>query len=109
MLIALHKQARTTPAVRAEIAASSEPVAVLARRFNVTEMTIRKWKSRESVYDRPHTAHRLQTTLTPAQEAVAVELRRTLRLPLSATTRREPAGRPRTAAGCAQPQGFQGL
>ena len=82
MLIALHKQARTTPAVRAEIAASSEPVAVLARRFNVTEMTIRKWKSRESVYDRPHTAHRLQTTLTPAQEAVAVELRRTLRLPL---------------------------
>jgi transposase InsO family protein len=33
-------------------------------------------------YDRSHTAHRLQTTLTPAQEAVAVELRRTLRLPL---------------------------
>ena len=31
MLIALHKQARTTPAVRAEIAASHEPVAVLAR------------------------------------------------------------------------------
>ena len=28
MLIALHKQARTTPAVRAEIAGSSEPVAV---------------------------------------------------------------------------------
>lgn len=32
MLIALHKQARTTPAVRAEIAASTEPVCVLARR-----------------------------------------------------------------------------
>ena len=30
MLIALHKDARTTPAVRAEIAASSETVAVLA-------------------------------------------------------------------------------
>jgi transposase-like protein len=82
MLIALHKQARTTPAVRAEIAASNEPVAVLARRFNVTEMTIRKWKSRDSVHDRSHTAHRLQTVLTPAQEAVAVELRRTLMLPL---------------------------
>ncbi len=82
MLIALHKQARTTPAVRADIAASNEPVAVLARRFNVTEMTIRKWKSRDSVHDRSHTAHRLQTTLTPAQEAVAVELRRTLLLPL---------------------------
>lgn len=82
MLITLHKQARTTPAVRAEIAACKEPVAVLARRFNVTEMTIRKWKSRDSVYDRSHTAHRLQTTLTPAQEAIAVELRRTLLLPL---------------------------
>ncbi|MFM9429115.1 transposase InsO family protein [Variovorax sp. GrIS 2.14] len=30
----------------------------------------------------PHTAHRLQTTLTPAQERIAVELRRTLLLPL---------------------------
>jgi transposase InsO family protein len=48
----------------------------------VTEATIRKWKSRDSVHDRPHTAHRLQTTLTPAQEAVAVELRRTLLLSL---------------------------
>lgn len=75
MLIRLHKQARTTPAIRAEIAASTEPVSALARRFNVTEATIRKWRSRDSVYDRPHTAHRLQTTLTPAQEAVAVELR----------------------------------
>ena len=28
--------------------------------------------------DRSHTAHRLQTTLTPAQEAVAVSLRKTL-------------------------------
>ena len=82
MLIALHKQARTTPAVRAEIAASSEPVAVLAQRLNVSEMTVRKWKSRDSVLDRSHTAHRLQTTLTPAQEAIVVELRRTLLLPL---------------------------
>jgi hypothetical protein len=30
------------------------------------------------VNDRSHTAHRLQTTLTPAQEAVAVALRKTL-------------------------------
>jgi len=74
MLIALHKRARTTPAVRAEIAASREPVAVLARRYNVSEATIRKWRARDDFYDRPHTAHRLQTTLTPAQEAIAVYL-----------------------------------
>ena len=42
MLIALHKRARTTPAVRAEIAASREPVAVLAQHYNVSEATIRK-------------------------------------------------------------------
>ena len=82
MLIALHKRARTTPAIRAELAASTEPVSVLARRFNVTPPTIYKWKSRESVQDGSHTAHRLQTTLTPAQETVVVELRRTLLLPL---------------------------
>jgi hypothetical protein len=73
---------RTTPAGRAEIAASHEPVAVLARRYGVSELTIRKWRSRDSVFDRPHTAHRLQTTLTPVQEAIAVALRRTLLLPL---------------------------
>jgi transposase InsO family protein len=82
MLIALHKQARTTPAVRAEIAASSDPVAVLAQRYSITEATVRKWRGREAFEDRSHTAHRLQTVLTPAQEAVVVELRRMLLLPL---------------------------
>ena len=32
----------------------------------------------ETVHDRSHTPHRLQTTLTPAQAAVAVVLRKTL-------------------------------
>jgi len=78
MLIHLHKQATTTPKVRAAIQASDEPASVLAERFGTTEQTIYKWRHRDSVLDRSHTAHRLQTTLTPAQEAVAVALRRTL-------------------------------
>ena len=82
MMIALHTHARTTPAVRAEIAASSERASVLACRYGVTPATVYKWKSRQTVQDRSHTAHRLQTTLTPAQEAVVVHLRRTLLLPL---------------------------
>jgi transposase InsO family protein len=45
--------------------------------LGVTEDPIRRWKGRERVEDRSHTAHRLQTTLTPAQEAVVVHLRRT--------------------------------
>ena len=82
MLIAPHKNARTSPAVRAEIARSNESAAALARRFGVTAQTIYKWKKRESVHDLSHTAHRLQTTLTPAQEMIVVHLRRTLLLPL---------------------------
>jgi len=82
MLIALHKNARTTPAVRAEIAASHEIASVLAQRFGITEQTVYKWKKRSVFADRSHTAHHLQTVLTPAQETVVVHLRRTLLLPL---------------------------
>ena len=78
----LHKLARTTPAVRAQMAASPDSVAVLARRHGVSEATARKWKTRTSPQDRSHTAHRLQTTLSSAQERVVVALRRLLLLPL---------------------------
>ncbi|XZG71914.1 hypothetical protein ACTSKR_07315 [Chitinibacteraceae bacterium HSL-7] len=56
--------------------------AELARRYNVSSPTIAKWRRRDSVHDQSHTAHRLQTALTPAQEAVAVELRKLLQLGL---------------------------
>ena len=75
-------RATTTPAIRARIAASDEPAAVLAARYGVTLDTIYRWRGRTSFEDRPHTAHQFPTTLTSAQEAVAVELRRMLLLPL---------------------------
>ncbi|PRY85045.1 hypothetical protein CLV74_11816 [Donghicola tyrosinivorans] len=78
MLISLHKQATTTPRIRAAIQASSEPARVVAKCYGISEQTVWKWQNRDSVHDSSHTAHRLQTTLTPAQEAVAV----TLLLPL---------------------------
>jgi hypothetical protein len=46
MLIHLHKQATTTPKVRAAIQASREPASVLAERFGTTEQTIYKWRHR---------------------------------------------------------------
>ena len=64
MQIALHKNARTTPAARAEIAASAETASVLAKRYGITEQTVYQWKKRQSVHDLPHTAHRLQTKAT---------------------------------------------
>ncbi len=78
MLIHLHQQATTTPKVQAAIQASAEPASVLAERFGTTEQTVYKWKHRNTGHDRSHTPHRLQTTLTPAQEEVAVALRRAL-------------------------------
>jgi len=79
MLISLHKQAtyhcpagdcvaicrEGTPRARAEIQASTEPAWVLADRYGTTEQTVYKWRHRDSVSDRSHTPHRLQTTLTP--------------------------------------------
>ena len=71
-------RATTTPKVRAAIRASDAPASVLAERYGTTEQTVYKWRHRESVHDRSHTPHHLQTTLTPAQEAVAVVLRKSL-------------------------------
>ena len=82
MNIRLHANATTTPRVRREIQRSSDTDAALAARYNITVDTVRRWRGREDVHDRSHTPHRLQTTLTPAQEAIAVELRRLLLLPL---------------------------
>jgi hypothetical protein len=48
MVIDLHKNARTTTAIRSEIAASSETAATLALRYGVSEGTVYKWKGRES-------------------------------------------------------------
>ncbi|ACO73904.1 Transposase [Laribacter hongkongensis HLHK9] len=76
MIVKLHKQARTTPAIRAEIHQATGTLVELAARYHATVDTIRKWKHRESVGDRSHTAHRLQATLTLAQERIAVELRK---------------------------------
>ena len=82
MLISLHKQATTTPKIRAAIQASTEPARVVAERYGISEQTVWKWRGRDDVHDRSHTPHKLQTTLTPPQEAVAVALRKALLLPL---------------------------
>ncbi len=78
MRFRLHKEATTTPKVRAAIQASDEPAWVLAQRHGITEQTVWTWRKRDSVEDRSHTPHRLHTTLTPAQEAVGVALRKAL-------------------------------
>ena len=78
----VHAQARTTPRTRAEIKASSAPLVELAERYNISRATAAKWKGRETPHDLSHRPHKLSTTLSPGEEAIAVEVRRMLLLPL---------------------------
>jgi transketolase len=57
----LHPQARTTPAVRQEIARSTERTGVLAQRFSVSTETIRKWRKRgaQDCQDHSNWPHKL--------------------------------------------------
>ena len=84
MDIRLHKQATTTPKIRAEIQAAPAHITdtALAERFGVSDMTIRRWRHRDDVYDRPHTRHNLKATLNHEQEEVLIAAREFLRLGL---------------------------
>ena len=82
MNISIHKNATTTPAVRKMIQESDLSERKLAKKFGISRSTVRRWKKRDSVEDKSHRPHRMRTTLTPEQEIIVVELRKTLLLPL---------------------------
>jgi transposase InsO family protein len=87
MLIRLHKNATTTPAIRTEIQASGEPVAVLAARYGVSQSAIRRWRGRRGeVHDRSHVRHHLGQSTDPTEEALISELRTQLGLSLDDIT-----------------------
>lgn len=73
-LILLHKQATITSTIRAAIKANGVPAWMVTERYGICETTVRKRRNRYSMHH-SQDPHRLQTTLTPAQEAVAVVLR----------------------------------
>jgi transposase len=74
----IHPNARTTPAVRAEIARSDEPTGVLARRYGVSTETIRKWRKRGPDDCLGHSArpNTLPWKATEEERAVVCALRR---------------------------------
>jgi len=77
-MLQIHPNARTTPAVRAEIARSSEPSGVLTRRFGVSSETIGKWRKRGPADCLDHSArpHKLPWKATQEERAVVCALRR---------------------------------
>src|ERR671916_1618852 len=77
-MLQIHPNARTTPAVRAEIARSDEPSGVLARRYGVSTETVRKWRERGPGDCLDHSArpHHLPWKATEEERAVVRALRR---------------------------------
>jgi transposase InsO family protein len=87
-MLAIHPNARTTPAVRAEIARSREPSGVLARRHGVSTETVRKWRQRgpAECRDRSSRPHKLPWKASEEERAVVCELRRATGFPLDELT-----------------------
>jgi transposase InsO family protein len=83
-MLSIHPNARTTPAVRAEIARSSERTEELARRYGVSTETVRKWRRRGAAdcRDRSSRPHRLPWKAGEEERAVVCELRRATGFPL---------------------------
>ncbi|GJD40817.1 IS481 family transposase ISBxe4 [Methylobacterium bullatum] len=87
-MLAIHPNARTTPAVRAEIASSSEGSSVLDRRYGVSTETIRKWRQRgpTDCRDRSARPHKLPWRASDGERAIVCALRRSTGFPLDALT-----------------------
>jgi len=87
-MLHIHPNARTTPVTRAEIARSTEPSSVLARRYGVSTETVRKWRKRGVADCLDHSArpHRLPWKASEEERAVVCALRRATRFALDDLT-----------------------
>uniref|UniRef100_UPI0038D13B64 hypothetical protein n=1 Tax=Acetobacter senegalensis TaxID=446692 RepID=UPI0038D13B64 len=72
MMLQIHLQARTTPAVRADIARSSEPASVLARRYGISDETVRKWRRRGSDACQNHSSRPWKLTWKASEEECGI-------------------------------------
>lgn len=64
----LHKNARSTIAVRNEIQESKESISVLAIRYNLSRKTVRKWRDRKSTEDKSSRPNKINLTITKWEE-----------------------------------------
>jgi transposase InsO family protein len=87
-MLSIHPNARTTPAVRAEIARSAEPTGELARRYGVSTETVREWRERGpgDCLDRSARPHKLPWKASEEERAVVCALRRATGFPLDDLT-----------------------
>jgi transposase InsO family protein len=87
-MLAIHPNARTTPAVRAEIARSGERSGVLAERYGISTETVRKWRKRgpAECRDRSSRPRKLPWKASDEERAVVCALRRATGFPLDDLT-----------------------
>jgi transposase len=87
-MLGIHANAGTTPAVRAELARSSEPTGVLAARYGISTETVRKWRRRgpEDCADHSSRPQRLPWKSTDAERAIVCAVREATRFPLDDLT-----------------------
>src|SRR5829696_444994 len=87
-MLAIHPKARTSPAVRAEIARSQERSGVLAQRYGVSTETVRKWRKRgpDDCQDRSARPHKLPWKASEGERAIVCALRRATGCPLDDLT-----------------------
>lgn len=84
MAIRLHRSARTTPRIRAELQVATGFNQALAKLYGINVKTVAKWRRRASVEDQPlGPRDRRRRNLHPDQEQQAIELRRQGRLSLN--------------------------
>lgn len=84
----IHPQARTTPAVRAEIARSTEPASLVAKRYGISDETVRKWRKRgeQQCQDRSSRPKRLAWRMSEEERAIICAVRRATGFPLDDLT-----------------------
>ena len=82
MQITLHKNAKTTPAIRKAIQESNLSISKLAAKFGIQRTTVLKWKHRATITDVSSCPHKLHKTMSDLEEFMVVELRKTFLLPL---------------------------
>jgi transposase len=87
-MMQIHPQARTTPAVRAEIARSTESTSVVAKRYGISDEMVRKWRKRgeKGCQDRSSRPKRLPWRATEEERAIICAVRRATGFPLDDLT-----------------------
>lgn len=76
MNLKLHKNARTTLAVRKEIKESPLSINALSEKYGLSWKTVKKWREAQTIEDRSSRPFHLNTTLVPFQEDLILFERR---------------------------------